>query len=238
MNPVSENRDHKRKEPAMAFGSIIQIKDGELNIELAPFSREDSLEFIKPGLQQSSVTKYLGITGATVQDDQLEWYDRIRKDDSRIIWGIWLIEGGKRKLIGNSVLFDIKRKHIHRATSGSLITSKEYWGKGIASACHKARTWYAFRHLGFHCIGSEVLQGNIASRKALEKSGYIFTHTYRNEKFVDGKLRHIDRLECINPIEALWSQWWGEDKPPKEFVEARGKTQDIFTWAIEHVVLP
>lgn len=222
----------------MAFGSIIQIKEKGLNLELAPFSREDSLEFIKPGLQQQSVTKYIGISGATVAEDQLEWYDSIRKDNSRIIWGIWLIEGDKRELIGNSALFGIKRGHTHKAVSGSLITSKEHWGRGIASACHKARTWYAFQHLGFHIIQSEVLQGNVASRKALEKSGYVFIHTRRNEKFIDGKLRHIDKLECINPLDSLWTQWWGDDMPPKSFQQARQKTQEIFAWAQEHVTLP
>ena len=119
-----------------------------------------------------------------------------------------------------------------------MISDPAYWGRGIASAIHKARTWYAFQHMGLHRIMSAVLQGNVGSRKALSRSGYELVYVERNEQFVDGKLCHLDCLECLNPLEPFWSQWWHGERPPKKLVEARRCTLDALEWAEKNVTLP
>ena len=222
----------------MSFGPIMQFKVGELQIELAPLTKEVMGEFVQPGLQQQSITRYLGMTTAPVLEDEHEWFEATRKAYDKLVWGIWVIEKeGSRLLIGNSSLFEIQRHHIHQATSGSMIFRKEYWGRGIASAAHKARTWYAFQHMGLHRIKSAVLRGNGGSSKALSRSGYSFVYTERNEKFVDGSLRHLDCFECINPLDPFWQQWWHGDRPTRSNIEARDKTREALNWAAQHVTL-
>jgi len=83
-----------------------------------------------------------------------------------------------------------------------------------------------------------VSHGNIASRKALEKSGYNLVYVERNVQFTDGKLVHQDNLECLNPDERAWSLWWGDDQPTPEAIAARQRTIDVMKWAEENVVLP
>ena len=239
----------ERKEKIMAFGPIMRFAVGTLSVELAPLTKDSVGEFVNSeyggGLQQRTVSRYLGMTWAPTVEDEQEWFDKIRTDKSCLVWGIWLIEGQgderKRTLIGNSALTGIDEgghtRLVRQATSGSLIFRKEYWGKGIASAAHKARTWYAFEQLGLHRIKSAVIQANGGSRKALERSGYTLVYSKRNEQFSDGQFHHLDCLECLNPRDLFWNQWWHGDRPAKTSREARSLTKEALSWAEENVEL-
>ena len=232
----------------MAFGPIMRFVVGELRVELAPFSREDMAEFISldcgGGMWQFSVRKHTGHRTAPTLEDELEHHDKVRKSADRLVWGIWIIltiDGiEKRQLIGVSELHGFDEgstQLVQQATSGSMIFNKEYWGEGIARAAHKARTWYAFTQMGLHRINSAVMQENLASRKALERSGYTFVYTNRNEQFTDGRLQHLDYLECLNPYDFFWKQWWHGDRPTKKALAARKLTLEMLAWANENVEL-
>lgn len=232
----------------MAFGPIMKftVLKSELDIELAPLTSESAQECINyahgGGMQRFSVTRYPGMGIAPTAEDEQEWYERVRKDKTKLIWGIWLVEKGARTLIGISSLNDIGQdghaEFIRQATSGSQIFRPEHWGKGIASAAHQARTWYAFKQLGLHRIKSAVIQSNGGSSKALQRTGYTLVYTERNEQFSDGKLRHMDCYECLNPLDLFWSQWWHDDKPTKESLAARDLTLEVLDWAEKHVTCP
>lgn len=221
----------------MSFGPTMRLDVDGLTIELAAHTKNSMERFVE-GMAQLSVTQYLQRNGtAPSLEDEHEWYDKIRTDKTRIHWGIWTIENGKRTLIGDTVLLDITREHIHQATSGSVIFDKQYWGKGVASSIHKARTWYAFQYLGLHRIMSAVVQGNAASLKALEKSGYRLVYVERNTSFVNGRLRHQDNLAVLNPLPAFWDQWWHGDEPDAEAIAARAVTEEVMAWAEKNVEL-
>lgn len=219
----------------MAFGSILRLQHKEFIIELAPFKRENMGDFINPGLQSAQINRYLA-TGAKVLEDEYEWFEKTRTDETSLCWGVWIVHDNNRELIGTTSLHHIEKGFFYQAGSGSMLFRQDYWGKGIASAIHRARTWYGFHILGLDRIWSEVIQGNVASRKALEKSGYYVTNVMRNTKFANGKLRHSDQLECINP--ASWKRWWGEDRPTKAAKDARTRTLNTIQWASENVILP
>lgn len=223
----------------MSFGPIMRFTVGELHIELSAFAKSDMGEFINPGMNQVSVNRYLSFHTSNTIEDEEAWYDRVRQDKTSMTWGIWLVEGEKKTLIGNTALHDIfiSPALFRQATSGSMIFRQEYWGKGIASAAHKARTWYAFHHLGLHRIMSVVIQGNVGSRTALSRSGYTLVYVERNMAFIDGSPRHQDNLECLNPNDPFWSQWWQGERPTKRSIEARQLTRDVLAWAEKNVKL-
>lgn len=229
----------------MAFGPIMRFMVGDLTIELAPLTRESMGEFIDlahgGGMQRHSVTRYLGRHNAPVPEDEYEWFDKARQEKDSLIWGIWVVKGSERTLIGNSSLNSIGEQgasgFIRQATSGSMIFRPEYWGKGIASSAHKARTWYAFQHLGLHRVMSAVIQGNGGSSKALQRSGYAYVYTERNEQYSDGELRHLDCFECLNPHDLFWRQWWHGDRPPAASLRARRLTREALAWAEANVTL-
>ena len=221
------------------LGQIMEMKtkDG-LKIRLASFSKEDAQAFITDGgMQQRSVTRYVSSPSAPTIEDEHAWYDKIRDDKRSIVWGIWDFSAGQPKLIGNSTIFKIQEFPIRQAISGSVISDKKYWGKGIATVAHKARTWYAFNEIGLTRIKSAVATPNIASKKALEKSGYFLNHVERNTFFTEGKLLHQENLECLNPAESEWKRWWNDDEPTPEAIKARETTLAALEWARENVTL-
>lgn len=229
----------------MAFGPIMRFTVQDMQIELAPLTKEAMSEFINldhgGGMQRNSINRYMGRLNAPTQEDEEQWFDRVREEKDSLIWGIWLVEDQKRTLIGNSSLDKIGSEghasFIRQATSGSMIFRSDFWGKGIASAAHKARTWYAFQYLGLHRIKSAVIQANGGSRKALERTGYLFVYTERNELYNDGCLHHMDCLECLNPLDLFWSQWWHGDRPSQAARVARKATREAMTWADQNVEL-
>lgn len=222
----------------MAFGPIMRVGVGELTIELAPIARKDLKEFVSPGMQQAVVTRFLGTSFAPVLEDEFDWFEKVRTQRDSLVWGIYNVAGEKRTVIGVTSATNITHYcGISSTVTGSQIFRPELWGKGIASAIHKARTWYLCQHVGLHQINSGVMHGNTASRKALEKVGYRPTYVERNFKFVDGKLRHQQYLECINPNEPFWSAWWGEDTPPKAALKARERSLEVLEWAEKNVTL-
>lgn len=227
----------------MAFGPIMKLQVGDLQIELAPLTKEAMGEFVSlehgGGMQLQAVTRYISRQFAPVLEDEHDWFEKVRLEATTLLWGIWVIEKDRRILIGNTSIFKIGKighaPFIRQAETGSMIFRQDYWGKGIASAVHKARTWYAFKHLGLHCLQSAVLQPNIASRKALEKAGYLFTHSQRNKQYSNGELTHLDYLECPNPIGIFWDQWWHKDTPTAEALTAKKLLEANLEWAEKNV---
>ena len=132
----------------MAFGPMMTIttKQG-LELELAPFARDELRPFVK-GFARGTVTQYFAEHRAQTLETEQAWYDKTIADKESIVWGIWAKDGETRRLIGGTSLVNITKKHVHTATSGIIIVDKNYWGKGVASASHHARTWYAFENLG------------------------------------------------------------------------------------------
>lgn len=235
----------KKRRSAMAFGPIMRLdvpqEDTEgLTVELAPLSKDTVGAFVENGgMQRYTVTRYLGQQSTPVLEDELEWFEKTRTSESSVNWGVWVVEKGTRKLIGTTslALIEYGPTGFKQATSGVLIFDPNFWGKGIASSIHKARTWFAFTKLGLTRIKSAVINGNVGSRRALEKSGYNFVYTERNVSFAGGQLHHQENLECLNPLEPFWNNWWGEDTPTDASMKARQVTFAALAWAEKNVTL-
>lgn len=229
----------------MAFGPRLQLevsvkKDGDsaLTILLAPLSSEVMPEFVAGGgLQSYKVTRYLGShSTAPVAEDELDWFEKTRKEKDSVVWGVYVLLDKDWKLIGSTSLSSFEHGPLGtQATSGVLIFDPLYWNKGIVSCIHKARTWFAFTQLGIMRIKSAVICGNAASLRALEKSGYVYVYTERNTAFVDGQWLHQDNLECLNPLDAFWRNWWHGNAVPKKSREARKVTLDVLEWAKHNI---
>lgn len=224
----------------MAFGTIMELDLNEsVRVQLAPLSREDMPLFISDGgMQSHEVIRYLGRRTAPVLEDEYEWFDKTRQDETSIVWGIYILQEGKRELIGTTALHQIGGEVMKRATSGCLIFKPEWWGKGVASRTHRARSWYGFTQAGLVVIRSAHLNGNVGSQTALDRAGYAEVGIERNMQMVDGVWQHHRNLECVNPAPWAWRLWWGNDQPPKRFREARVRTTEALAWAEQHVRQP
>ena len=226
----------------MAFGPIMKLTtESGLKLELAPFTREEVLVFIA-GFQKQSTNQYNGMLPVTAEMEQ-EWFDKRSKESSVILWGVWVVERDKKKLIGYTEINEISplvptQRNITQGSTSITLTDNSYWHRGVASAAHYARTWYAFEQLGLVRLRSAVAQENTASRRALDKVGYSHVYVERNFQFIDGHYVHEDMLECLNPADWAWRLWWGDDRPSRKNLQARKKTEAALAWSREHIVLP
>ena len=221
----------------MAFGPIMKFTVGELEVEMAPFTRDEAIATFVPGMAQHSVTKFIGSAGVQTAETEGEWYDQMIKKRDSYVWGIWVCENWGRNLIGSTSIMEVTMEPLKQGTTGISIVDKSYWGRGIAGACHRARTWFAFEQLATVRLKSAVYEGNEASKRAIEKVGYTSVYTERNDIFFDGKLHHKECFECLNPTSWAWNRWWRDDRPTRKSIEAREKTRQILEWAEGHVQL-
>ena len=76
--------------------------------------------------------------------------------------------------------------------------SKQCWGKGFATEILKKVTKFAFEDLGLHKVYAKCYKENIASSKAIQKSGLTFVGTLREHALKDGKFHDCLLYELIN----------------------------------------
>lgn len=222
------------------FGPIMCFKTRSgIQIEMAPLSRDVMEQFIEDGgMQRYQVHKFLGRIGSPVLEDEYEWYDKVRTSRDDVVWGIFIKDQEGRKLIGSTGLHNINGQDhspYKSATSGFMIFRTEWWGQGIASACHRTRTMYAFDVLGLVIINSKVIFENEASRRAVEGVGYLVRASSRMPGLYHGEVRNDDELRVINPDKYAWQYWWRNETVPDEARAARKKTQAALKWARTHV---
>jgi RimJ/RimL family protein N-acetyltransferase len=132
------------------------------------------------------LTRYLVYRFPFTVKQEEEWLEAVAKDEHRVIWAIVLKTTGK--LIGNTGLEKISWRNRH-AESGTLIGERDEWGKGYATEAMRLRTRYAFRELGLEKVFTHVIDGNEASRRALERVGYRQCGVWRRHVLVDGEWR-------------------------------------------------
>ena len=218
------------------FGPIMRFAVGELTIELAPLKRDDMPLFVADGSMQShEVTRYLGRQVAPSEQCEYEWFDKVRAEANTYLWGIYVLEGDERTLIGNTSINGITRDVMSHATTGCMIFRPDYWGKGIAGHCHKARTWYGCTQLNLVQLRSAAYDKNVGSQKALMSVGYVPLYTERNFGFVDGAFLSATSFGLVNPLQYHWNMWWHGDMVPPKFRTARTKSVEALEWAEANV---
>lgn len=116
------------------------------------------------------VTKYYNIVTLTEQKETqkiIDWFQTRFAEKAGIRWGISL--RGSDDIIG-TIGFNNYTKQ-HRANIGYDLQF-EHWGQGYAAEALAAVINYGFTQLDINRIEAEVMQGNTASEKLLEKMDF------------------------------------------------------------------
>jgi len=169
------------------FGPIIE---GE-RVRLAPMTKAQVENFVA-WMADPEVTRWLGMTHAPTVEMEHEWYERVSKGEKDFVWGIFIGD----KHIGSTGVHQIDWKNRNGIT-GNLIGDKTEWGKGYGSEVVALRTRFAFEELGLEKLKTEVIGTNIASRRALEKSGYKTMGIARKELWRHGAWQVVWHAELL-----------------------------------------
>jgi len=104
----------------------------------------------------------------------------------------------KGEYVGNislSPCHDVYRKS---AEIGYFI-AEPYWNKGIASAAVKIIVEFGFNNLGMMRIQTGVYEYNPASRRVLEKCGFVKEGIFKKAIYKEGGLWDEVRFAILNP---------------------------------------
>lgn len=220
-------------ELSMKFKSL--PKSGEaVNIILRP-PIEGEETTIAEGISKAKVNEYTSTNRTITTEMEREFFTSQAKEANSAFWIIATADDLKDNVgrpIGVTSIGDIKN---NRGGSGCIIFDTVMWGKGIATACHRARCFYAHHRLGLKAIDSSVAYPNTGSYKALLGVGYVVTGISYSYHFSNGQWHNAYALTWVNPDKYKWAEFWSANKPPKEFVEARKTAQEAIDWAKENV---
>jgi RimJ/RimL family protein N-acetyltransferase len=147
----------------MAFGW-----EGD-KVRLVPLDRDKHLENAVSWLNDPEVTQWLEVGDWPITRGSEETYfEAADGDDSEVRFAVESLQGEHIGFCG-----------IHRIDwpsrvgfTGSLIGRRDLWGQGYGTDLARVRARYAFDVLGLRMLISEVMAGNPASVRMLERAGY------------------------------------------------------------------
>jgi RimJ/RimL family protein N-acetyltransferase len=158
-------------------------------VTLAPLKPEH-LEHYVEWFADREVTRYLAHVQVFSLTQEEEWLERVSRSESDVAWGIF----ADGEHIGGTGISQIDWRNRH-AITGTVIGNKSWWGRGIGTEAMALRTRYAFEELGLEKLMTTVVEGNTASRRALENVGYHSVGIHHHHEF-----RH----------NRWWDVWIGE----------------------------
>lgn len=101
------------------------------------------------------------------------------------------------KVIGSIGVF--RQGNIHRQTAElGYYIAEEYWGKGIMTEAIKQICQHVFQNSDIIRIYAEPFAYNIASCKVLEKAGFQYEGTLRNNAVKNGKIIDMKMYSMLN----------------------------------------
>lgn len=132
------------------------------------------------------VMKYVDRPLALTKEDIMPLYNKMVEgvaNNSGISWVIELKE--TREMIGQIGFWRIDTEN-HRAEIGYMLRP-EFFGKGFGSEAVKAVLSHGFGQFHFHSVEANVSPGNDASKKLLEKAGFVQEAYFRENYYFDGR---------------------------------------------------
>lgn len=101
------------------------------------------------------------------------------------------------KVIGSVGVF--RQDNIHRRTAElGYYVAEEYWGRGIATDAIKQACKFVFEKSDMIRIFAEPFSHNVASCRALEKAGFQFEGTLRNNAVKNGRIVDMKMYSLCN----------------------------------------
>lgn len=174
-------------------GPVFVEGDG---IDLRTIEEED-LEFLQAGINHPAVRRYAGgdvpYNRPRYED---EWFDRISSGE---VVHLVVCDGDDR--VGDVSLAPIDERR-GWANLGYWIHPDQQ-GEGYATEAARLAVSHGFDELRLHRISAAIVAPNEASKRVVEKLGFVHEGTKRDDAFLDGE--HVDR-----EMHALLREDWRE----------------------------
>lgn len=166
----------------MRLAADIELKLGD--VELFGLEPDDVADEYVSWLNDPAVNRYLESRFVHhTPESTRRFVQSILDSDDSIIFGIRYVPCARH--VGNIKLGPVDRQH-RRGEIGLLIGDRAVWGRGIAAAAIELATRYAFDSLGLLKVTAGCYAGNIGSRRAFEKAGFVVEAIRKRHFLLDG----------------------------------------------------
>lgn len=145
------------------------------------------------------VMRYLDREPAKSLEDALEYIKKIQfgiSSNSGITWAIAQPETDM--LIGTIGFWRLDMAH-YRGEIGYML-QPEYQGKGLMQEAMELALEYAFTQLKLHSIEANVNPDNLASKKLLERNGFVQEAYFRENYFYNNRFLDSVIYSLISPL--------------------------------------
>lgn len=132
----------------------------------------------------------------TEQDGEYYITSMLEADENDTFAFAIIVDG---KVAGSIGVF--RQGNIHRLTAElGYYIGEEYWGRGIMTKAVKQICEYVFEHSDIIRIYAEPFSYNIASCRVLEKAGFQYEGTLRNNAIKNGKVLDMKMYSLLKSI--------------------------------------
>jgi ribosomal-protein-alanine N-acetyltransferase len=152
-------------------------------------------------MQDTQVLRYLGSRSMTTIDDAVRRVQAYHNDFQQQQAIVWAIQH-QGSFIGTCTFWHLQPDH-DRAEIGYMLASA-FWGKRIATEVCTAVLDFGFSQMGLHSVEGQIDPDNAASRRVLEKLGFI-QEGYFHENFFDLQQRRYTDTAVFSLLGATWT---------------------------------
>jgi ribosomal-protein-alanine N-acetyltransferase len=158
---------------------LIQFK----NYQIRNFQIDDVDSLVKYA-NNSAVSKFLrdSFPFPYTRDDAEKWIDFA--STGKNLFSFAIVD--EKELIGGIGAVPYEDVHRYTAEVGFWL-GEQHWNKGILSEALKCFCNYIFTEYNFNRLTANVFEENLASRRVLEKTGFILEGTLKKSVFKQNK---------------------------------------------------
>lgn len=148
------------------------------------------------------VTRYLGRGPMASLDEavqRVEAFHTTFEEETGIPWAI--TPRGQTQVIGTCLYWHLQKPH-YRAEIGYVLLP-DWWGQGVMTEVGTAVLDFGFNVMKLHSVEANIDPDNIASRRLLEKLGFVQEGYFRESYFHQVEQRFTDTA-ILSLLKSSW----------------------------------
>ncbi len=145
---------------------------------------DNDVEAIVKHANNFQVSKYMrdSFPYPYTKDNAVQWINFVKKNYSTLFFAL----ANETELIGG--IGAVPQTDVHRFSAEvGFWLGKSHWNKGIITLALPVFCNYLFTKFDFNRLTANVFEGNEASKKVLEKNGFVLEGTLRKNVFKENK---------------------------------------------------
>ncbi len=146
--------------------------------------KDDDVDSIAKFANDFAVSKFMrdSFPYPYTKENAVQWIDFVKKNYSKLFFAI----ADENELIGS--ISAVPQVDVHRFSAEiGFWVGQIHWNRGITSKALPVFCEYLFSKFSFNRLVANVFEGNEASKKVLEKNGFILEGTHRKSVFKENK---------------------------------------------------